>query len=90
MDDGATAVEKERARREAAAKSEHDRLLHDRTLLPIYAYRDRLLDAVAQYQVVVIVGETGSGKTTQARFTAHPGPWQVDRNTEHRFESHQT
>jgi len=33
--------------------------------LPIYSYRDELLAAIRDYQVLVIVGETGSGKTTQ-------------------------
>ncbi|KAK6359778.1 Cyclin-dependent kinase catalytic subunit [Orbilia brochopaga] len=36
-----------------------------RKSLPIYAFRDELLAAVEQYQVLIIVGETGSGKTTQ-------------------------
>ncbi|KAI9814132.1 MAG: hypothetical protein M1826_002310 [Phylliscum demangeonii] len=36
-----------------------------RKSLPIYAYRDDLLAAIAEYQVLIIVGETGSGKTTQ-------------------------
>ncbi|KAJ3039676.1 hypothetical protein HDV00_012020 [Rhizophlyctis rosea] len=36
-----------------------------RESLPVYQYRDQLLEAVKQYQVLVIVGETGSGKTTQ-------------------------
>jgi len=36
-----------------------------RKSLPIYKYRDDLLDAIAKHQVLVIVGETGSGKTTQ-------------------------
>lgn len=60
------AAEAERAKKESAAKSAHERILADRKLLPIFPYREQLLDAVAQYQVVVIVGETGSGKTTQA------------------------
>ncbi|CAN4111119.1 unnamed protein product [Withania somnifera] len=33
--------------------------------LPIYPYKDALLQAVRDYQVLIIVGETGSGKTTQ-------------------------
>ncbi|KAK9198703.1 hypothetical protein WN944_013889 [Citrus x changshan-huyou] len=37
----------------------------ERKTLPIYPYRDELLQAVNEYQVLVIVGETGSGKTTQ-------------------------
>lgn len=36
-----------------------------RKTLPIYQYRDEFLAALEQYQVLVIVGETGSGKTTQ-------------------------
>ncbi|KAL8952546.1 MAG: hypothetical protein Q9222_001536, partial [Ikaeria aurantiellina] len=36
-----------------------------RKSLPIYTFRDELLAAVEQYQVLIIVGETGSGKTTQ-------------------------
>ena len=30
--------------------------------LPIYDYKDELLAAIRDYQVLVIVGETGSGK----------------------------
>ncbi|QSL64806.1 hypothetical protein MERGE_002108 [Pneumocystis wakefieldiae] len=33
--------------------------------LPIYAFKEELLSAVSNYQVLIIVGETGSGKTTQ-------------------------
>lgn len=36
-----------------------------RKSLPIYTFREQLLEAVSQYQVLIIVGETGSGKTTQ-------------------------
>lgn len=36
-----------------------------RKSLPIYQYRDDLIQAIHDYQVLVIVGETGSGKTTQ-------------------------
>jgi pre-mRNA-splicing factor ATP-dependent RNA helicase DHX16 len=36
-----------------------------RKSLPIYHYRDQLLAAIDEYQVLVVVGETGSGKTTQ-------------------------
>ena len=36
-----------------------------RKSLPIYAHRDELLDAVSKYQVLIVVAETGSGKTTQ-------------------------
>ncbi|GAU26427.1 hypothetical protein TSUD_293920 [Trifolium subterraneum] len=41
-------------------------VLHEeRKKLPIYAFRDEFLQAVHDHQIVVIVGETGSGKTTQ-------------------------
>ena len=33
--------------------------------MPIYPYRDDLIKAVEDHQTIVIVGETGSGKTTQ-------------------------
>jgi pre-mRNA-splicing factor ATP-dependent RNA helicase DHX16 len=36
-----------------------------RESLPIFAYREQLLEAIDQFQTLIIVGETGSGKTTQ-------------------------
>ncbi|KAI1381041.1 P-loop containing nucleoside triphosphate hydrolase protein [Hypoxylon crocopeplum] len=36
-----------------------------RKSLPIYKYRDEFIAAIDQYQILVLVGETGSGKTTQ-------------------------
>ncbi|XP_027338668.1 pre-mRNA-splicing factor ATP-dependent RNA helicase DEAH1-like isoform X2 [Abrus precatorius] len=47
------------------AKSALEALQEERKKLPIYPYRDELLQAVRDHQVLVIVGETGSGKTTQ-------------------------
>ncbi|KAJ4838247.1 Pre-mRNA-splicing factor ATP-dependent RNA helicase DEAH1 [Turnera subulata] len=50
----------------AAAKSAaSDKIQEERKTLPIYQYRDAFLQAVNDYQVLIIVGETGSGKTTQ-------------------------
>ncbi|KAM1021628.1 hypothetical protein ACFX2J_042511 [Malus domestica] len=46
-------------------KSALEKLQEDRKTLPIYTYRESLLDAVEKHQVLIIVGETGSGKTTQ-------------------------
>ncbi|KAK1370567.1 RNA helicase [Heracleum sosnowskyi] len=40
-------------------------LSQQRQYLPIYSVRDELLQVVRENQVVVVVGETGSGKTTQ-------------------------
>ena len=36
-----------------------------RRSLPVFPYREAIIEAVQQYQSLVIVGETGSGKTTQ-------------------------
>ncbi|KAF5021466.1 hypothetical protein F66182_6487 [Fusarium sp. NRRL 66182] len=36
-----------------------------RESLPVYAFRNQLIDAVRQNQILIVVGETGSGKTTQ-------------------------
>jgi pre-mRNA-splicing factor ATP-dependent RNA helicase DHX16 len=36
-----------------------------RKSLPIYQYREEFIAALAEHQILVIVGETGSGKTTQ-------------------------
>ncbi|KAI3965131.1 hypothetical protein MKW92_039518 [Papaver armeniacum] len=46
-------------------KSELQKLQEVRKTLPIYTYREGLLKAIEEHQVLVIVGETGSGKTTQ-------------------------
>ncbi|KAI0469537.1 P-loop containing nucleoside triphosphate hydrolase protein [Xylaria cf. heliscus] len=49
-----------------------------RESLPVYAFRDQLIKAVKENQILIVVGETGSGKTTQltqyldeAGFTNH-------------------
>lgn len=36
-----------------------------RKTLPIYGYREQLMKTIREHQVVIVVGETGSGKTTQ-------------------------
>ncbi|KAI9713138.1 MAG: DEAH-box ATP-dependent RNA helicase prp22 [Bogoriella megaspora] len=36
-----------------------------RESLPVFAFRDQLIEAVRQHQILIVVGETGSGKTTQ-------------------------
>lgn len=40
-------------------------ILEQRQSLPIYRLRDELLVAIRDNQVLVVIGETGSGKTTQ-------------------------
>ncbi|CAN1305669.1 Pre-mRNA-splicing factor ATP-dependent RNA helicase DEAH1 [Linum perenne] len=50
---------------ELKAKTGFEKLQEDRKTLPMYQYREELLEAIKNHQVLVIVGETGSGKTTQ-------------------------
>ena len=51
--------------------AEHDDIRLDskieatRKSLPVYEYRDELLEAIANHQVLIVEAETGSGKTTQ-------------------------
>ena len=49
----------------AAALSEKEELERVRRTLPIYRYRNDLVAAIRKYQVLIVVGETGCGKTTQ-------------------------
>ena len=48
-----------------AAEAKATSIEGTRKSLPIYTFRDDLLKAIEEYQVLIIVGETGSGKTTQ-------------------------
>lgn len=63
-------MEAERKEREAAKQSDFEQLQAGRKLLPMFTYREELLKAIGEHQVLIIVGETGSGKTTQVR--RHP------------------
>ncbi|CAK7234370.1 Cyclin-dependent kinase catalytic subunit [Sporothrix curviconia] len=48
-----------------AAKKRQLSIQETRQSLPIYQYRTEFLAALEEHQILVIVGETGSGKTTQ-------------------------
>ncbi|KAI1821375.1 P-loop containing nucleoside triphosphate hydrolase protein [Xylaria intraflava] len=48
-----------------AAEKKAMSIQETRKSLPIYKYRDEFIAALEQYQILVLVGETGSGKTTQ-------------------------
>jgi pre-mRNA-splicing factor ATP-dependent RNA helicase DHX16 len=48
-----------------AAEKKAASIEETRKSLPIYAFREQIIQAVAEHQVLIIVGETGSGKTTQ-------------------------
>ncbi|CAF1244026.1 unnamed protein product [Adineta steineri] len=46
-------------------KRKHRELQESRKTLPIYRFREDLINAIREHQVLIIEGETGSGKTTQ-------------------------
>ena len=49
----------------SAAEAKAKGIDETRKSLPIYQFRDEIIQAVHDHQVLIIVGETGSGKTTQ-------------------------
>jgi pre-mRNA-splicing factor ATP-dependent RNA helicase DHX16 len=42
--------------------TEHEKILAGRKKLPVYPYREEFLAAVKEHSVLIVVGETGSGK----------------------------
>lgn len=52
---------------QVSAFATENTITEQRKLLPVYDVREELLQVIRENQVVVIVGETGSGKTTQVR-----------------------
>lgn len=59
------AKEREAKERAHRAKSAREKIAADRASLPIYPFREQILQAVEEHQIVIIVAETGAGKTTQ-------------------------
>jgi pre-mRNA-splicing factor ATP-dependent RNA helicase DHX16 len=47
---------------DAPELTEHEKILAGRLKLPVYPYRDEFLAALKDHQVLILVGETGSGK----------------------------
>ncbi|CUM64605.1 uncharacterized protein PRCAT00002213001 [Priceomyces carsonii] len=50
---------------DAVTESDRQRILRQRLSLPAFAVRDDLLKTIDENQVTIVIGETGSGKTTQ-------------------------
>ena len=44
-------------------------ILEKRKTLPIWEQREEIIECVQKHQVVLLAGETGSGKTTQVHFS---------------------
>ncbi|KAI8909620.1 pre-mRNA splicing factor [Gorgonomyces haynaldii] len=64
--DAAQQQELEELEPKMTAKQQKQAAIKDvRESLPIYQYRQQFLDAIEAFQILIIVGETGSGKTTQ-------------------------
>ncbi|KJR84503.1 ATP dependent RNA helicase [Sporothrix schenckii 1099-18] len=50
---------------EKSSTPKYQAMLQSRMQLPMWAFRDRVLEAVEREQVVIVCGETGCGKSTQ-------------------------
>lgn len=48
-----------------SVKADRNKIQAQRKSLPVYSCRDQLLQIIQENSVVIVVGETGSGKTTQ-------------------------
>lgn len=75
---GLTAEQKFLEEQIDAAEKKAMSIQETRKSLPIYQYRDEFLAALEQYQILVIVGETGSGKTTQLPQYLHEAGYTKD------------
>ena len=64
-DEDDTSMKEEEKVLEMRPATKHEKILEVRKKLPIYSYREDFLSALQDHQVLVLVGETGSGKTTQ-------------------------
>jgi ATP-dependent RNA helicase DHX8/PRP22 len=53
------------AKDQALGKRTSMSIKEQRESLPVYAFRKQLIQAVRENQIMIVVGETGSGKTTQ-------------------------
>jgi len=53
---------REREEREQEKRSAFEKIQDDRRNLPMYPYREPLLKAIEEHQIIIIVGETGSGR----------------------------
>ena len=45
--------------------NQKDDIEEDFDILPVVSYRDELINAIKRNRIIICIGETGSGKTTQ-------------------------
>lgn len=49
-------------------KAKEDKICTDQQNLPIYQYKEQIIDTVRKNQVILVAGDTGCGKSTQVSF----------------------
>lgn len=59
-------------------RHKHLSLSQQRQLLPIHRYKSQILYAMEKYSTLVLVGETGCGKSTQLPLFLHEAGWTTD------------
>ena len=64
-DESSTLLEEPREKPLDAKTLKKLSIMEVRQSLPVHVYRQQLLDALEQFQILIVIGETGSGKTTQ-------------------------
>lgn len=50
-------------------------LLNKRKMLPVWEYKEKFCEILNNHQILVLVGETGSGKTTQVSHSVIKELW---------------
>eukprot|EP00927_Polykrikos_kofoidii_P043542 TRINITY_DN37611_c0_g1_i1.p1 TRINITY_DN37611_c0_g1~~TRINITY_DN37611_c0_g1_i1.p1 ORF type:complete len:1314 (+),score=272.56 TRINITY_DN37611_c0_g1_i1:116-4057(+) len=62
----------------SSAFSQNKTLVEQRRSLPVFEVREDLLNLLREHQILVVVGETGSGKTTQLTQYLHEAGYTVN------------
>lgn len=76
-------VEEQQEQVLTALQQEQQRIRKQRLALPIFQVREAFLDLIRRHPVVVVVGETGSGKTTQLLQYLYEEGFHLGRRPQH-------